>query len=181
MYSLDTLKKKFNELGYKWPNFHLIGIRSEKYVKNTFCDTFILVVNDQLFYYPCTTRPGSYYLLHLLNPSGTAVLKPGQYLDSWSLGLHKGEYKAWVQYKPITVFRDSNLDDQADEDGKEETGLFGIDIHRSNAFTISKLVDKWSAGCQVFANPKDFDIFVKKSEESKQKLFTYTLLEESSL
>ena len=181
MYNIDILKAKFNELGYKWPDFHLIGVRSEKYIKNTFCDTFILVEKDNLSYYSCTTRPGSYYLLHLLNPLGTAVLKPGQYVDSWTLGLHKGEYKAWVQAKPVIVFRDSNLDDQADETGKEDKGLFGIDIHKSSSFTISKLVDKWSAGCQVFANPEEFAIFVQKSEASKQKFFTYTLIDESFL
>jgi hypothetical protein len=43
---------------------------------------------------------------------------------------------------------------------------------------MSKLVDKWSAGCQVFANSKDFAIFVDLSKKSGLKFFTYTLLEE---
>ena len=178
MYTIDELKGQFTKLEYTWPKFHLIGIRSASYIPNTFCDTFILVNGDTTTEYSCTTRPGSYYLLHLLNPNGAAVLKAGQYLDTWILGLHRGKYEAWVQAKPVTVYRDQDLDMQAEEGGKEDKGLFGIDIHRSNEFTLSKLVDKYSAGCQVFANPENFRNFVELSHKSGQKYFTYTLLEQ---
>ena len=177
-YTIRDLQAKFKELGYKWFNFHLVGIRSKDYVTNTFCDSFILYNGGQVFRFAGTTRPGSYYLLHLLNPKGTSILKPGQYVDAWALGKHKNEYEAWVQVKPITVYRDSNLNDKADQFIREDTGLFGIDIHRSSEFHMSKLVDKWSAGCQVFADPEKFAIFVKLSEGSKQTFFTYTLLDE---
>jgi len=176
MYTLQQLKDQFAKLGYIWPKFHLIGIRANNYIPNTFCDTFILVNNNVLTQYSSTTRPGGYYLLHLLNPNGAAVLKEGQYVDTWTLGLHRGKYKAWVQAKPVTVYRDQDLDMLAEEGGKEDKGLFGIDIHRSNEFTISKLVDKYSAGCQVFADPKNFSNFIELSEQTKQKFFTYTLL-----
>ena len=177
-YTIKDLQNKFKELNYKWPSFHLIGIRSKNYIPNEFCDTFVLFNGGQLYWFKGTTRPGSYYLLHLLNPKGTAILKPGQYEDTWTLGLHKGEYKAWVQVKPVIVYRDNNQDIYAVPTGTTETGIFGINIHRASQFTLSKLVDKYGAGCQVFANPENFAKFVELSEQSNQKFFTYTLLDE---
>lgn len=177
-YSIYDLKSRLATLNYKWLPFQLIGVRSRNYVKNSFCDDFYLVSGVTVYKFPGTTRPGSYYLLNLLSSKGTAILKPGQYLDKWVLGLHRGKYQAWVQRGPVTVFRDSDKDDLPEEGGAQETGLFGINVHRSNEFTISKLVDKYSAGCQVFANPKDFAIFVELSRNSGQKTFSYTLLEE---
>lgn len=180
-YTVKDLQARFKELGYKWFDFHLIGIRSKNYAQNTFCDTFILYNGGQVFRFAGTTRPGSYYLLNFLNPSGTSVLKPGQYIDTWALGKHKNKYDAWVQVKPVVVYRDRDQDLIPEEQGELQKGLFGINIHRSSEFHVSKLVDKWSAGCQVFDNPEKFSIFVKLSEASKQTFFTYTLLNEWEL
>lgn len=177
-YTIEQLRAKFAELGYKWPAFHLIGVRSKNYVTNAFCDTFYLVAGDKLTFYAATTRPGSYYLLHLINPKGAAILKPGQYLDKWVLGLHRGKYEAWIQAGPVTVFRDNNLNNVPEEVGVLDTGYFGIDIHRASAFNLTKLVDNYSAGCQVFADVENFAIFVALSKASGQKTFSYTLLEE---
>lgn len=176
--TLKELKERFRQLNYQWPEFHLIGIRAKDYVPNTFCDQFILCSGGVLYRFKGTTRPGSYYLLHLLNPKGAAVLKPGQYVDSFVLGKHQGKYTAWVQAKPLPVYRDGDKDKWAEEQGPTDVGFFGINIHRASAFTISKLVDKWSAGCQVIASPQDFDILIKFSQASKQRTFTYTLLNE---
>ena len=74
-YTIKDFQNKFKELNYKWPSFHLIGIRSKNYIPNEFCDTFVLFNGGQLSWFKGTTRPGSYYLLHLLNPKGTAILK----------------------------------------------------------------------------------------------------------
>jgi len=80
--------------------------------------------------YPATTDPGLYYLWHPSCPSGTAILKEDQYLNCFKLGLHKGKYKALVQAKPLTVIRDYNRDSVLNyNSGKEETGMFGINIH----------------------------------------------------
>lgn len=177
-YTIKDLQARFKELGYKWFPFHLIGIRSKDGEPNTFCDVFILYNQGQVYRFQATTRPGSYYLLHLFNPRGAAVLKPGQYVDTWKLGLHKNQYEAWVQVKPVTVYRDNNLNNIAEEIGNQDTGIFGIDIHRSSQFRVSQLVDKFSAGCQVFADPNKFAIFVDVSKKSGQNFFTYTLLEE---
>lgn len=177
-YDYNALKVEFARLGYKWPDFHIIGVRSAANEKNKFDDTIYLIDGTTMKTFSCTTNPGTYWLKNLVNPSGTAVLKPGQYVDSWKLGLHKGKYEALVQAKPITVYRDADKDDTAEEQGKENTGMFGINIHRANPSIMSKLIDKWSAGCQVLNDPKQFAVLLDSCKKSGNRLFTYTLLKE---
>jgi len=114
----------------------------------------------------------------LLNTKGSALLKPNQYLDTWKLALHQGKYEALCQRKPVTVYRDSNKNNFSEETSVVDTGLFGINIHRANPSVISTIIDKWSAGCQVLNNPKDFEFLIKRCKESGLKDFSYTLLKE---
>lgn len=177
-YSYVELEAKFAELGYQWPTLHIVGVRSAANEKNKFDDTIYLINGPMMHVFTGTTNPGTHWLKNLLNPKGTAVLKPGQYVDSWKLGLHQGKYEALVQRKAVTVYRDGDKDDTAEEQGKEDTGLFGINIHRANPSAISSLIDKWSAGCQVLNNPKEFSILIETCKQSKKDVFTYTLLRE---
>ena len=177
-YSYVELENEFTRLGHSWSQFHIIGVRSKANEKNKFDDNIYLVNGPIMFRYTCTTNPGTHWLKNLLNPKGTAVLKPGQYVDTWKLGLHQGKYEALVQRKPVTVYRDGDKDDTAEEQGKEDTGLFGINIHRANASAISSIIDKWSAGCQVLNNPKEFAQLLDYCKKSKKDFFTYTLLRE---
>lgn len=175
--TLDGLKNRFKELGYNWYDFQLIGIRSKNYKPNTFTDKLILVNGTQVTVYNATTRPGRHWLLNLLNPKGTAVLKPGQYVNTWRLGIHKN-YKALVQVLPVEVYRDKNRNEIAEISDVIDRGIFGINIHRANQAYTSTFVDKWSAGCQVVADPIDFSRLLKACEDSGKGVFTYTLLNE---
>ena len=177
-YSVAELKTKFNELGYKFPKFHLVGIRSAANKPNEFDDLIGVISGTKVAWYTGTTNPGTHWLKNLMNPRGTALLKPGQYIDSWKLGLHRGQYKALIQSKPITVFRDNDLDMIAEETATTDVGLFGINIHRANPNAISKFIDKWSAGCQVLNNPADFKKLIEACEASNLAAFTYTLVKE---
>ena len=114
----------------------------------------------------------------MLNPKGTALLKPNQYVDTWQIGLHQGKYEALVQAKPVDVYRDKNLNDLAEETSSIDRGLFGLNIHRASETITSKLIDKWSAGCQVLNNPVDFKELLHECKLSGKKTFTYTLLRE---
>ena len=63
-------------------------------------------------------------------------------------------------------------------------GFFGINIHRSNPYTESYLVDRWSAGCQVFKRVKDYNEFLELCKSSALiygNSFTYTLITEKEL
>ncbi|MBA3706537.1 MAG: hypothetical protein H0W84_11760 [Bacteroidetes bacterium] len=179
--------RKLKYIVYEKPyQLNIFGIRSSETNSNRFDDNlYVFYKNNQSkwihYMFPVTTDPGTYWLLNPLQVLGTAILKAGQYIDAWSIGLHKGQYKALVQVKPITVIRDYDRNAILDfNNGKEEKGMFGINIHRSSATGSSQSVDKWSAGCQVFQNINDFKMFMKLCEVHKAKNgnhFTYALLD----
>lgn len=81
---------------------------------------------------------------------------------------------------PLTVIRDFNKNNYLDfTSGKEETGLFGINIHRANLSGKFTSVNQWSAGCQVFADSGQFNEFISLCEKSQkywEKTFSYTLI-----
>ena len=164
-------------------NLNYVGIRDTSGV-NSFNDWLILFWKYKgqwsSFYRPATTDPGTYWLNNPSNPHGTAILKEDQYRGAWKLGKHQGKYDALVQRKEVTVIRDGNKDGVLDLDsGYVDVGFFGINHHRANAKNESVQVDKWSAGCQVTADPHLYDIFIQLCKESAEvwgEGLTYTLL-----
>ncbi len=163
---------------------NIIGVRSNNPVANKFDDEIHLIwVEDgewQQFSGPATTDPGTYYLENPMRIEGTAILAPGQYrVYKWDL--HRGKYKALCQRAGnVKVYRDNNRDrilDWGNGDGIE--GSYGINIH--HAGTNSTQVDKWSAGCQVFARLSDWNEAVAIWERSNADLFTYTLITEDDV
>ena len=168
---------------------NIVGLRNDSLIPNVFNDTINVLFKDdkgnwQLHSYAATTDPGTYWLKNPLNPQGTAILKAGQYLNSHMIGLHRNKYTALVQRNPVTVIRDVKRDGNLDFSGKEDTGQFGINIHRALQDGTTKYIDKFSAGCQVFANADDFNAFMDLCQRHKQlygNSFTYTLLHETSI
>ena len=164
-------------------NLNYVGIRDISGV-NKFNDWLVMFWKYRgqwsSFWRTATTDPGTYWLNNPSNPHGTAILKEDQYRGAWKLGKHQGKYDALVQRKEVTVIRDWNKDGHLDIDsGYEDTGFFGINHHRANAKNESVQVDKWSAGCQVTADPHLYDIFMqlcKESEEIWGEGISYTLL-----
>ena len=178
IYTIDELKAEFTRLNYQWLDFQLVGVRSNKNEPNIFDDNFAVINGNDIKWFPCTTNAGTHWLLNLMNRKGTAHLKPGQYIDTWAFGKHLGQYKAFVQVKPVEVYRDANKNTIAEESKVIDKGLFGINIHRASANFVSKFIDKWSAGCQVIQNPNDFKLILSMAERSRLEKFTYTLLKE---
>lgn len=170
-------------------NLNLIGIRNHDQDANTFNDVLVVMYDlDRkvvMHTFPLTTDPGVYYRENPLNVDGTAVLVPGHYPGCWQLGTHQGKYHALVQRGNMAVFRDNNADQAIDTDPDSvETGLFGINLHRASANHSSLRVDRWSAGCQVLANPADFDLVMalaNKSALAYGQRFSYTLLTEEQI
>jgi len=184
----DIIKSTIINKGYEWfensPN--LIGIRSTVDVPNVFNDFFCLISKSEMYVWTITTDPGTYWLEHPLNKLGTAVLKPNQWRGCYSLGYHQGkrEHPALVQTKSVTVYRDNNKDNRTNTNAKEETGLFGINIHRSNLNSRTMSIGRWSAGCQVFQSKKDHDVLLSICHQYKKYLnnqFTYSLIDEIDL
>lgn len=169
---------------------NIVGLRSKSVIPNRFDDelhVFYMVSHLKWEYhvFKITTDPGTFWLKNPMQPQGTAIVPEGQYPNSHALGLHRGQYKALVQANPISIMRDYDRNAVLDfYNGKKETGKYGINIHRANKTGTTISVDKNSAGCQVFANAKDFETFLKLCEQHKSRfgnLFTYTLLDFRSI
>ncbi len=170
-------------------SLNIIGIRNNNRTPNSFDDYTVVMwkYKGQWNFnkYEATTDPGLYYLNHPLSPKGTAILKEGQYLHCYCLGLHQGKYKALMQFMPVTVIRDFNKDNYLDlASSREETGIFGINIHRANLSGKTINVNQWSAGCHVFADSGQFNKFISLCEKAEKywgKTFSYTLISTSDL
>ena len=180
-YTLYQIQEVLNAKNYVFfDTVNIVGIRTSNIIANSFDDWLYLIYEgDKIQSFPITTDPGAYWLENPMNVRGTAILVPGQYLDSHAIGLHQGKYEALKQQKPLKVWRDNTKDHIIDTSEEIYEGIYGINIHRSNPHTQSKVVEKWSAGCQVFKKVADFNFFMEVCKSSGEQTFTYTLLEES--
>lgn len=165
---------------------NIVGIRGRSTVANRFDDEIHVFYKTgplQWHYhvFKATTDPGTYWLRQPMQPQGTAILAQGQYVGAYHIAKHRGQYNALVQVKPVSIIRDYNRDAILDfNNGTKVTGLFGINIHRANKTGITLQVDNNSAGCQVFENAKDFDLFMQLCQKHSQlygNRFTYTLID----
>ena len=194
-YSVDYVKQVLESKGYAFftngvYNLNIIGIRNPNLVANSFDDTMVVIykIGGEWItkVYEITTDAGTYWLKNPMSNKGTAILVPNQYRGVYSIDLHNNKYLALCQRNgKVEVYRDNDKDLILDMDSaKIEKGMFGINIHRSNPFSESLKVDKFSAGCQVFKRVKDFNEFMEICQKSKAlwgNSFTYTLIKESDL
>jgi len=166
---------------------NIVGVRNAQSQPNKFDDSIVVFYKDDKNNwvekeYPATTDTGMFYLLNPISNLGAAMLKEGQYVDSYKQGLHKGEYLALVQDKPVTTYRDYDRNAVFDIFTKETTGNYGINIHKAGA--NSQDVNNWSAGCQVFQKSDDFNDFMDKTTKHRNSYgnsFTYTLVDERAI
>lgn len=181
-------KKKYTFFENGDFNINIIGIRFKvlnNIQDNSFNDALCLIYKEKGVekrkVFEITTDPGLKSLKNFDNSKGCAILVPNQYKSTWQIGLHKGKYEALVQRKEVEVYRDKNKDNKLDYLNKDK-GLFGINIHKAGL--NSKIVEDWSAGCQVFRKSSNFEEFMnicRKSKELYGNSFTYTLLNEEDL
>jgi hypothetical protein len=187
---INALRFKTYETFVRPYELNIVGIRSDSTLPNRFDDEIHVFFRNGSgkwihYIFPATTDPGTYWLQNPMSPQGTAILKQGQYKGAYQIGLHRGKYYALVQSKPVTVLRDYDRNAILDFwNGKPETGMFGINIHRASVNGTTKSVDSYSAGCQVFANINDFNLFMQLCEKHKQlydNSFTYTLIDKRAI
>ena len=190
-------KKLFEKKGYTYfekgnYNMNIIGVRSNQNnkVTNKYDDCLVLIYNTETGWkrqiYSITTEPGLSIMKAPSNAKGTAILAPGQYRGAYKIDKHNGKYDALCQRnKVVKVYRDNNRDEVYDYKPETiDTGMFGINIHRSNETWTRSTVDGYSAGCQVFNDPKEFISFmnlIKKSAKIYGNCFTYTLVNEEDI
>jgi hypothetical protein len=188
---LKAILKYYGYVLYTEPyRLNIVGLRSKSVEANRFDDevhVFYKKPDGSWNYhvYPATTDPGTYWLNNPMYEKGTAILAQGQYRDAYAIGSHKGLYEALVQVRPVTVIRDYDRDALLDfYNGERETGYFGINIHRAERAGTTKLINKYSAGCQVFQDADDFQTFLKLCNQHTKlygNSFTYTLIDFRSL
>jgi hypothetical protein len=195
MTSLSSVILQANSQGYffdKRPfKLNVVGVRNPK-------NTSPLRFDDEIayFYYDnngnlvgnvvrATTSPSIYYLENPINSSGAGILKQGQYKDAYSIGLHRGLYKALVQSKPVEVIRDADRNSIINFFAPTQKGLFGINIHHASAGKNNEsIIDRDSAGCQTFQNIDDFDEMMQMADKSRDmygNTFTYTLIDQKEV
>jgi hypothetical protein len=116
-----------------------------------------------------TSVPGLYYQARQFgdaserNPRGTRTIstKEGQYKAAYYQGTHIGskpQPKAMRQNSKIPYTQDKSLNSIYNNNGSE-LAKNGTNIHNSGIARPNdpkKLIDNWSAGCQVFRNIADF-------------------------
>lgn len=179
--TVSKLQEIFNRKGYKWFDFHLVGIRKADGKVNQWDDLLGYVWKGQLYFIRATTEPGLDFLRSPMNKAGTGILCEGQYVNAYQLGLHQNrqDHPAFIQVLPVRFFRDNDKDAVIDLDPKTITsGLVGCNIHRSNRNSDPQLVGPHSAMCQVGRNFQAFMKIHKAAQDSGQTRFTYTLLNE---
>jgi hypothetical protein len=165
---------------------NIVGLRSPIVRSNSFDDDIhVFFKNDkghwEHYAWKATTDPGTYWLQNPMQPKGTGILAHGNYPKAYRLGMHRGKYLALVQTRPVTVIRDYDRNAVLDfYNGNEETGYFGINIHHAKSTGTTDKVDRYSAGCQVFADINDFDFFLRLCAKHQQlygNAFDYTLID----
>lgn len=154
--------------GLQDPPLALVGIRGYyldtmgapgKNDRGIYDDAILLISKEAYVAFNANTDPAAYR-------KGVANLKPG--LWQYKLGIHglskpkDKQYEALVQAAPVTVTRDQQGDD---------TGYFGINIHRGGYNSTSSL------GCQtIFPDQWPAFIALVKSELKRTGLKTLPYL-----
>lgn len=139
---------------------NLFGVRNANSQANTFDDYIGAIYKDEsgkwrMDCFQGTTDAGTYYRLNPINVEGTAILVPGQYLDCYMIGTHRG-YEAFQQVGKMGFVRDKNKNAILDFalylfKGNIIYQVIAANIHCANPVTESRIVDKWSAACQVLS------------------------------
>jgi hypothetical protein len=184
---ITALHKKGYKIYRRPYELNIVGVRSRSVIPNVFDDHLHVFCRNKFggwdyAVFPITTDPGTFWLRQPMEPQGAAILEQGQYVDVYAIDYHRGQYLALCQrLGAVSVLRDYDRDAVLDfNNGNRFTGWYGINIHHASIHGTTKKVDKYSGGCQVFANIDDFNRFMQACQRHKQlygNKFTYTLID----
>ena len=174
----------------------ILGVREDLEIKkregDRFTDKIILVdpskPTEVAASYQATTSPSVAFYSdpsRSMSKKGVAIMQPG--IVEYKIGIHKKggptQHEALLQSGPMEIQR-FDLKTPTIETyrpGQAETGAeFGINLHKSSK-DRGVCVGPYSAGCQVFADGKDFESFMARLKSSAQSKFIYALIENDEL
>lgn len=204
----ELLERAMSVEGFKGfpPGRFIIGVRSKKKAFNVYDDKFFEYENIKnattndisamkfIRVLTGTTEPGGSILKkgwRKFNKYGAAILASDKwYYNLWQYGLHNGKMPALKQVgSQVSVFRDGDDDEIAEELGKPISGWYGINYH-TNTYDFSKasksiiswFIGGWSAGCQVVNAREQYfeqmDWYEYSLRTGYQKFVSYCLLKE---
>lgn len=178
--SMERVKEVLESQGVDTSKVCLLGVRGYyldtygakgKNDRGVYDDALIWWKVDSFYTFRGNTDPSSFRKgSGTGSKKGMALLKKGVW-PGYYPGMHNGSvpHLAFRQGKPVTVIRDGSPD-------YEDTGMFGINIHRGGKNGTSSL------GCQTVM-PSDWDNFKSMGDEAlkkyDQKEFVYCLVEET--
>lgn len=184
---LSAYKRNGYELDERPFAMNIFGIRANSTESNKFDDILGYIYKDgkgkwNVVQNAGTTDTGTYYLkTPFRGQMGAALLVAGQYKNTYAIDYHYS-YLAFVQKQPVEVYRDYNRDAILDFDTTtKQVGLFGINLHRAYQVGKTYVIDKYSAGCQVWQDADEFNAALKFGKEAMARYgnkFTYTLFDE---
>ncbi len=205
-YEVEQLLSVYEDKGYqineKPYQINMLGIRRDDIFDNMFSDRFVIFwKNGEMAWekkeFEWTTLPGTKGQGGVFNPltvagmTGVAVLKEGQYLDTWRF---YDTYTGWLRYpyfqqeKKVKIYRDSNRDTIVDYEMPEQEGWYGINIHRmsgngQNQRYVNSTYVTWSLGCQGAPEPIFMEVveLARACAKTHGNLFTYTLIHKKDL
>jgi len=164
--------------------YWLLGVRSIEDTPNKFDDKIYLFKGEEfIIVASATTNPGTPTLKQFekVNKAGAGVLKSDVwYYNLWKYGKHQGKVEALLQLgNSVQLYRDTDKDEKAEEQGELQTGYFGINFH-PNTYDLTKdsgtTIGWWSAGCQVVNDVDKYNIMIKLLKTEKS--VSYCLLKE---
>lgn len=187
-YTDRQLLEKVEAIGGTIPNkgkYLAIGVQSQEDAFNLFDDKFYIYDGPSFKMVSTgTTNSGKTALKFFkeYNLTGAAVWKTNQFIkDCYIPGYHKGKMKALRQNKPIYYYRDSDMDEFAEEQGKLYYEIIWANMHGVDydpfSTKILQNINGWSFACQVWNRMSDYRKMIKATWD-RGKPVDYALLKE---
>lgn len=185
---IQHIKQQFSLNNYIWeidkPN--TIFYRTNNIFNNQYEDWMVIIkqiteIDFNLYVFKCTTKAGNFYVQNPVTVggiTGTAILKPGQYRNTWKFITAVNWKTLWTQHPyfyqvlPVNIWRDKNKDNTINKE-ISTSGLFGINWHRGG---ISSLIDRWSAACLVVPRDNWLEV-IALNLYKENEVYTGTLFE----
>src|SRR5690606_23738191 len=100
-YIIDVMNAKGYSVYVGANQLNIVGIRNFNKTVNVFNEQIAVFYKIEsgweIKLYNATTKPGLYWMRNFLNPKGTAILKEGQYVNTYAIDYHNNKYHALCQ------------------------------------------------------------------------------------